>query len=357
MTVKTYKLPMSADYVRHWGLAEAVRELLQNYIDSPESGSLTWGLDSLAITNNDITIPSSSLVLGGTSKADDDKMIGAFGEGFKLALLVLVRLGYGVKVLNGNVLWSPYMKLCDHFGAEILHIDETSEESGLRNLSFVIDGLDEQDRAVITDACLLLQKPDADLIQTNMGQILPSRPGELYVGGLHICSTEMKFGYNFNPDRMRLERDRQTVDSWNLKMATKAIWYATEQWDRIAELMRDKTPDLDMAEHFNIGFVKEACYKLFMKQNPGKIVAKSQEELERYVKAGLIGKTVYVESRSYAHNVTTHPSYKNQWAEASRIKTPAEELEKFFADNSSLMKLQLKTTFKKLIESAKDWKK
>jgi hypothetical protein len=357
MSTKTYKLPMSASYVRHWGLSEAIRELLQNHIDSPESGSLTWGKDSLSITNNDITIPSSSLVLGGTTKADNDQMIGAFGEGFKLALLVLVRLGYGVKVLNGDFLWSPYMATCDQFGAEILHIDETHTEGGLRNLSFVVDGLTKDDRQVITDSCLLLQKPDKDLIQTPFGQILPSRGGELFVGGLHICSTELKFGYNFNPDRMRLERDRQTVSSWDLKYATKDIWYATEQWDRIAIMMRDKVPDLDMAEHYNIGFVKEACYKLFMKENPNKIVAKSQEELDRYVKAGMAARVVYISSSSYANNITSHKDYRNTFAEAARVKTPAEELQAFFDNNSPRMKLEVKTNFQKLIESAKDWRK
>lgn len=357
MTVKTYKLPMSADYVRHWGLAEAVRELLQNYIDSPESGSLTWGLDSLAITNNDITIPSSSLVLGGTSKADDDKMIGAFGEGFKLALLVLVRLGYGVKVLNGNVLWSPYMKLCDHFGAEILHIDETSEESGLRNLSFVIDGLNEVDREVITQSCLLLQKPDSDAIDTNMGQILPSRAGELFVGGLYICDTGFTFGYNFKPQYMKLERDRQTVADWDLKVATKDIWYATEQWDRIAAMMRDKVEDVALAQFYNIGFIKEACYKLFTKENPNKVVATSQEELERYIKSGMTKYVTYVDSPSYAAGITSHKDYSNsikQWGKAS---TPQEDLQAFFKANSPRMRMEVKHNFQKLIEQAKDWTK
>lgn len=357
MSVKTYKLPMSASYVRHWGLSEAVRELLQNYIDSPESGSLTWGKDSLSITSNDITIPSSSLVLGGTTKADDDQMIGAFGEGFKLALLVLVRLGYSVKVLNGNILWSPYMKMCEQYCAEILHIDETSEDNGYRNLSFVIDGLSEYDREVITNSCLLLQKPDADAIDTNMGQILPSRSGELYVGGLYICETGLKFGYNFKPVHMKLERDRQTVADWELKVATKDIWYATEQWDRIAEMMRDKVEDVAMAQYYNIGFIKEACYKLFMQTNKGKVVATSQEELDRYVKSGMAGKVVYITSPSYAAGITSHKDYNNsikQWGKAS---TPLEDLQKFFAANSPRMRMEVKHNFQKLLEDAKDWKK
>ena len=31
---KTYELPLSKDYVRHWGMSEAVRELIQNGLDS-----------------------------------------------------------------------------------------------------------------------------------------------------------------------------------------------------------------------------------------------------------------------------------------------------------------------------------
>lgn len=357
MSVKTYKLPMSASYVRHWGLSEAVRELLQNHIDSPESGSLTWGKDSLSITNNDITIPPSALVLGGTTKADNDQMIGAFGEGFKLALLVLVRLGHEVEVINGDRLWVPRMASCDEFGAEILHIDETIQDEGFRSLSFIVYGLSEHDQEVITNSCLLLQKPDDDAIDTNMGQILPSRGGELYVGGLYICETGLKFGYNFKPQHMRLERDRQTVADWELKVATKDIWYSTEQWDRIAIMMRDKVEDVALAEFYNIGFIKEACYKLFMKENPGKVVAKSQEELDRYVKAGMASKVIYISSPSYAAGVTTHKDYSNsikQWGQAS---TPYEDLQKFFSANSSRMRMEVKHNFQKLLEQAKEWKK
>lgn len=31
---KSYELPLARDYVRHWGVTEAVRELLQNMLDS-----------------------------------------------------------------------------------------------------------------------------------------------------------------------------------------------------------------------------------------------------------------------------------------------------------------------------------
>lgn len=357
MSVKTYKLPMSASYVRHWGLSEAVRELLQNHIDSPESGSLTWGSDSLAITNNDITIPSSSLVLGGTTKADDNQMIGSFGEGFKLALLVLVRMGYGVRVENGDLTWMPYMKMCEQYGTEILHIEETHEDRGLRNLSFIIKGLDEDDREIITQSCLLLQKPDADVIDTTMGQILPSRKGELYVGGLYICDTGFMYGYNFKPEFMRLERDRQTVADWELKVATKDIWYATEQWDRIATMMRDKVEDVALAEYYNIGFIKEACYKLFMKENPNKVVAKSQEELDRYVKAGMAERVVFISSPSYAAGVTTHKDYSNSIRKWGQASTPYEDLQKFFNTNSPRMRMEVKHNFQKLLEQAKEWKK
>ena len=90
--MKKYELSLSRNYVSSWGIEEAIRELLQNAKDS--NGEDVIDIDkssgTITITNKNTSIPSSTLLLGNTSKGDDLDKIGQFGEGYKLALLVLV---------------------------------------------------------------------------------------------------------------------------------------------------------------------------------------------------------------------------------------------------------------------------
>ena len=78
---------------------------------------------------------------------------------------------------------------------------------------------------------------------------------------------------------MRLERDRKTVDSFDLLFLTKQMWFETERWDEIAELIGDEVEDLKYAEYGTPQMVKEACYKAFKAKHPGAVVARDQDDL------------------------------------------------------------------------------
>lgn len=110
-----YELPISPNYVSNWSIKEAIREILQNAIDSDKNGykkeiSYNKYDKSLHIKNYGITLSTSTLVLGCSSKKDIDGMIGKFGEGYKLALVVLLREGYIVNIINGGEIWLPSFK-------------------------------------------------------------------------------------------------------------------------------------------------------------------------------------------------------------------------------------------------------
>ena len=57
-----------------------------------------------------------------TSKADNKDSIGSFGEGYKIALLVLKRLNYDVTVFNNEFIWKPEFRFHKGFEAETLCI-------------------------------------------------------------------------------------------------------------------------------------------------------------------------------------------------------------------------------------------
>lgn len=351
---RVYELPLSRDYVRHWGLLEAIREIMQNALDSKDP--IEWSIVGhvLTVTSRTTVLPSSTLVLGQTSKADDATKIGSFGEGFKLALLVLARLKYDVKLYNGDVLWSPTFGMSDTFECEVLKVSESLLAEGeARGLSFVIDGLNHEDTTLINDMCLFMQDSMSDVIPTKFGDILPSKAGFLYVGGLLVCETQMTYGYNVLPKYLSLERDRQTVADWDLHWLTKNMWLDTERWELIAEMMDKQLEDVSHIEYDCPELVKEACYKRFKQQNPGKVAVRSQAEQDKYVEKGMT-KTVHV-GGGYYTGITNHRDYKVENAKALKVQSPLEVLTQWFGTNQAQMRLPVRIAFKQLLKAAEKW--
>ena len=78
----TYQLSLNKDYVKHWGLVEAVREFIQNAIDSESPFKYEFrDTDSgivLTLRYELTTLPAKTLLLGTTAKADNIDAIEEF---------------------------------------------------------------------------------------------------------------------------------------------------------------------------------------------------------------------------------------------------------------------------------------
>ena len=129
-------------YVPEWGLKEGIREIVQNTLDActvanggsrdgvsiqavqtdgRRMGSFTiWGKNeqelgaimmdqesnTLRLMNSG-TISRMNLLLGGTEKPEGGAaIIGRFGEGMKLAIVALVRVGKQVHIFTAGEKWS-----------------------------------------------------------------------------------------------------------------------------------------------------------------------------------------------------------------------------------------------------------
>ena len=121
-TIDTIYLPISTGYVKHWSFWEAVRELIQNKVDQGTGGIYTEN-NSLIIQTTGALLDVSTLLLGESSKSDDSTKIGCYGEGYKLALLVLNREGYEVTIHNGRDKWETSIKAHPQLGGQCLAID------------------------------------------------------------------------------------------------------------------------------------------------------------------------------------------------------------------------------------------
>jgi hypothetical protein len=359
MFSKTYELSLNRNYVSHWGMTHAIRELIQNALDSESPfiyEFITEGdTTTLRLYSEFANLPVRTLLLGTTSKANSPDSIGSFGEGYKIALLVLTRLGYDVDIRNNDKLWRPRFRHSKNFNEELLVIDETSSSTRHSGLTFLVHGLSESDVADVRKCCLKMQTDIGETKRTKYGDILLDRAGMLYVGSLFVCETGLRHSYNIHPQHLKLERDRQTVDGWDLKCITRDMWFDTGEHDRIAKMIEGEVPDVAYAEYSSPEMVKDACYRLFISKNPaGAIAVKTQEELTKAVAQGLT--TVVVEH--VYHSVLTRSSAYRSYsaAKAIKVKTPHELLTEWFDAHKFNMHEKCRAPFREIIEQSKAWK-
>lgn len=348
--MKKYELPLTRDYCRDWTPVEALREIIQNALDYCD-GKLdaTIDEDGISIRSLGARLEPRTLLLGCTSKADDEDSIGSFGEGYKIALLVLARENIDVEVYNCGAIWRPKFEMSKTFGEETLVIEESSEINlfNPQAVIFTIRGLSEEDKAKVIENTLQLQPPDFNFHPVSQGQILLDKKGKLYVNGLFVSDTDMEYGYNVKPQHIKLERDRKTVDHWDLKFLAKDMWFDARVPNKVATLMEEGIPDLQYAQYSCPELVMEACYKVFRAKHPTAVIASSQAELEQKIKDGMTEVVVYRES--FASAIQNYAQYKEEIPKTAKV-TPSQRLKSFFADNKDGMDRKTKEAFRELIK-------
>ncbi len=255
--MRKFELSISPDYVSNWSIVDATRELFQNALDeqitNPDS-TMFFEYDGeavLRVGNRKSTLEIKSLLLGVSTKREDDKTIGKFGEGYKIASLVLTRLGKEVTFFNygAREIWKPRFVNSRRYGTQVLtfFVDKKYIWQSIpdRYLTIEVKGVTPEEWIQIVDSNLHLQTLH-NYEQTPYGRILydERHKGKVYVNGLYICSYEpYKCGYDFKPEYIRLDRDRKLVSDFDL------LWLSSKMWNsvaspRVVELAKESCVDV-----------------------------------------------------------------------------------------------------------------
>lgn len=225
--MKRLELTLSSDYVPTWTIVDAIRELFQNAIDQ---GRYTWSYadETLTLTNWDAALTTKTLLLGSTTKREDDAKIGQFGEGYKIATLVLLRESKGVEIRTGDEVWQPRFVKSRRYCSSVLTFFIDKAPTYSPDLVVTVTGLTEDEWELIAASNLAIRNDHRVLHQTPIGQIL-DLPGHVFVGGLLIkIYSPYTYGYNFNPGVLSLDRDRKLVSDFDLKWIAARMWSYTE---------------------------------------------------------------------------------------------------------------------------------
>lgn len=231
--MRRFELGMSLDYVENWSPDKAINEIFQNALDeeiqNPENKwyfNYNEDTQTLKIGNKLSRLATKSLLLGCSSKRDDASTIGQHGEGYKVATIVLLRCGCGIKVYNYNEkeIWTAKVIKSRRYGTEIGVFDV--EKMGIfksvpeHSLVFEITNITKEIYESVKMKNLWLQEDLGEVIESKHGRVLLDDrfAGKVFVKGLYVCDKEqLTYGYDLAPDLISLDRDRGLVDSFNLQ--------------------------------------------------------------------------------------------------------------------------------------------
>lgn len=264
------KIPLSikTSYLPNWGMAEGVRELIQNARDAEIEHEATMTVEyvngSLRIENEGTVLPHQALLLGHTTKSERTDTIGKFGEGLKLGVLALIRAGHSVKIRSGGEVWVPSIDFSSVFKADVLTFDITGGRQGKNRVRVEVGGISPQQWAEMKGNFLFLEKSDGKRIQTSNGTLLlgEAMRGKIFVKGIFVQNLpKLQFGYDLlNAD---LDRDRKMIESWDLQYKTRAVYLSalsadSELFAQFEEMLENQTPEVAGIDVNNTAYIAPA---------------------------------------------------------------------------------------------------
>lgn len=234
--MRRFELGMTLGYVKSWGVTEAVREFFQNALDEEKVNSenkMFFEYSSeeqiLRIGNKGSTLDTSSLLLGSTTKAGCNDLIGEHGEGYKVATVVLMRNGVTVNIYNNvsKEVWTSKVVRSKRYGVDIVVFDiEKKMFKKDHDLVIELEGVTPEMYANIEKCNLHLSGYGTNYMKSTEGRLLLDEKfsGRVFVEGLFIFqSPHIKWGYDFNANKVKLDRDRCIVDTIDLKFIMASL--------------------------------------------------------------------------------------------------------------------------------------
>lgn len=312
---ETYELTLTENYVSDWDFYDAIRELIQNgtdqeILDTSNHFDMIYdpGEKVLRFVNATSKLKINTLLLGRSSKTNNSDTVGQFGEGYKIAALVLNRIGKTFTIYNNNKneVWESKFVNSKKWLEKILQFTVTKNETDNKGLVIEIGNVTYWEYEGISDIWLQRyeEKNDVEKIPTMYGEILlnDELSGRIFVNGLSVNSkNEMHYGYNFKPKYIKLERDRRTCDDWEMGYVTTRMICEAVLAGSLSIYEVTKLADMDAKDIYHMSFayyeenvakVKELLLQQFDAQYLDSIPVETQEEYNRVKTYG--GKPVIV---------------------------------------------------------------
>jgi hypothetical protein len=222
------ELSIKTTYLHEWRTGAGVREMVQNAFDAQtqfKAPMKIWHNNHvLKIENKGVSLPHEALLLGHTTKEDDQATIGHFGEGLKLGALALVRAGHTVVIRSGEEIWKPVLVRSASYRAEVLAFD-ISKSKDCGGVVVEIDKIPYAEWLEMRKNFLFLQDGVEKVSVDGHGDLLLSKDmvGKVFVKGIFV-QHEPKFHAGYNLLNAPTDRDRKVIASYDLGWRLGVLW-------------------------------------------------------------------------------------------------------------------------------------
>lgn len=224
---------IAENYIKDWTVQDALRELYQNFIDYGEYTVTKTGevgeYENYIFSNAYEPDSTDLLIIGSSEKTKDSR--GKYGEGLKMAALVIVRNG-GSLIINTDT-FSARFSLITNDSTETKTLGVTIEEPypNIKVNSFdVFISIPKEEFTFYQNKLIV----PIDVLHTKegYGSIVAKAKGNLYVGGLFVCNLkDLNYAYDILPKHISLDRDRKVPQNFQVKWTISKIQETYTEFD------------------------------------------------------------------------------------------------------------------------------
>jgi hypothetical protein len=294
----------------------------------------------------DIALPPSAFALGQSVKAAGS--IGGYGEGFKIGMLVLTRLGLEPSIVFADYEATGEFIVQEFTGLETfnIRIEETGITDPIVRFKCKTTDIDiEELKSKITP----FRAEPLDLPTTV--DALQGEQGKLFVNGLFICEdSDLTYGYNFAPDQVTLNRDRNMAAGITWQLGQYFAGLTVKHAALIFNLIEREAKDISDLSYFlnNKALKAELARLFFNKYGEGATISKPG--------TSYIGGSSGVSTGNYASRCFAKVGIR-ETTKVADPEAPCEVLKLFIENNKKHLRRDVKVKLAKLVNRSKSWSK
>lgn len=360
-----HELSLSKDYVPDWTVVDAVRELFQNALDQQttvKDNQMFFDYDeetqTLRIGNKLSVLETKTLLLGSSTKRNDPNTIGQFGEGYKIATLVLTRLNKKLTFYNygAREVWNPRFSKSKKYGCEILVFDVDKKYVWQKvpdnNLTITIEGITLEEYEDIVESNLHLQDV-GEITTSEFGRILHEDrfQGKVFVNGLFVCEyRKYDNGYDFKPQYIKIDRDRKLADSFELEWLSSKMWGGVDS-EKTVGLAKKGAADVNyIGSTWGISpSVSNRAYDDFIEEyGEGAVPVVDQKEYESIAKTRDY-RPVFV-SNAYSGMIKSSSKFEAPQPKVKKVRTVRSRLEEWKRNHNKVLSRRAKNKLQAIID-------
>ncbi len=219
----TYEYLISAGYCKDWTHVMALRELIANAHDTAtalkkgisEEVDLWWSNGVGTVWNRTLELKKANLLFGDSDKPADQ--VGQFGEGMKVAALVIVRDGGTFRILSGDKEYQFAMRHSADFDCPLLTVTLVVADQPQPGTAVMFSCTREEFEEA-KGLFAVYAEPDEYTTE------ILKAAGDVYVLGVRVNRIDnAAFGYSLS-NKTLMNRDRTVVDRQALRDAIQKAW-------------------------------------------------------------------------------------------------------------------------------------